>query len=83
MAMRNADTRTPTAPTAEPHCASCGQRIDAAPTIERFGERFCSEPHAEQFVDGVRAARIEAAARRDTADACSSLQPAGQRAWKD
>lgn len=83
MAMRNADTRTAAEQAAEPHCAYCGQRIDAAPTIERFGEWFCSDAHAEQFVEGVRAARIEVAARRDTTDACGSLPPAGQRTWKD
>ena len=81
MAMADAKTRTPTEQTAERHCAYCGQRIDAASTIERFGERFCSESHAEQFTEGVRAARIETAARR-AADACS-LPPAGQRTWKD
>ena len=80
--MTNANTRTPTEKTAEPHCAYCGQRIDAAPTIERFGERFCSKPHAEQFVDGVRAARIETVARQNDAVACS-LTPAGRRTWKD
>lgn len=69
-------------PMAQPYCASCGQRIDVPQTIARFGERFCSEAHAEQFVDGVRAARIEAAARQNVADACS-LPPAGQRSWRD
>ena len=75
--MTDTETRTPT----EPHCAYCGQRIEPSPIIERFGERFCSAPHAEEFTEGVRAARIETAARR-AADACS-LPPAGQRTWQD
>jgi len=31
--------------------------------IERFGEAFCSEGHAEEFVKEVRAVRIQAAMR--------------------
>ena len=45
------------------YCAFCGAeagRDGAAP--ERFGEVFCSEGHAEEFVQGVRAARAQAAA---------------------
>lgn len=48
------------------HCAYCGHPLAhdlLAP--ERFGEPFCSESHAEEFVTGVRAARIKAAAGRD------------------
>lgn len=44
-------------------CAFCGSEVGgdgAAP--ERFGEVFCSEGHAEEFVKGVRAARAQAAA---------------------
>jgi hypothetical protein len=48
------------------HCGYCGHPIaaDAAPA-ERFGERFCSDAHAEEFVAGVRAARTEAVAARE------------------
>ncbi len=73
------------------HCAYCGRPVpgDAA-APERFGERFCSESHADEFVAGVRAARTEAAAsaeagaskRADHAGACA-LPPAGQRSWRD
>ena len=67
------------------HCAYCGHSIEnAGPVIERFGERLCSEAHAEEFTVGVRAARIETAARAGSAapKACA-LPPAGQRTWKD
>lgn len=48
-----------------PHCAYCGQPIATdQPVVERFGEPFCSERHAEEFAAGVRAARVDAAARR-------------------
>lgn len=66
------------------HCAYCGHAIDlSAPASERFGEQFCSEAHAEQFAEGVRSARIGAAARRGTAGSTCSLPPLGQRHWKD
>jgi predicted nucleic acid-binding Zn ribbon protein len=57
--MRREQTEPPS------HCAYCGQPIagDSA-AVERFGERFCSERHAEEFTAGVRAARIDAAAAR-------------------
>ncbi len=82
-------TRLPAAPS---HCGYCGLRIAeevAAP--QRFGERFCSEGHADEFAAGVRAARIGAAARREDRDAhpaatngmACALPPAGQRSWRD
>jgi len=89
--MPNDAARTMTEPATEPHCAYCGHRIEAdTAVIERFGEPFCSEGHAEQFTQGVRAARIEAAARQEevagrepqTPPACS-LPPPGQRTWRD
>jgi hypothetical protein len=65
-------------------CAYCGHRIDGdAPLRERFGERFCSEAHAEQFAEGVRAARMEAASRPEASGTACSLPPAGQRTWTD
>lgn len=72
------------------HCAYCGHAFsneEQAP--ERFGERFCSDAHAEAFVDGVRAACMGAAARAETASVHSqaspatgcAMPPAGQRTW--
>ena len=57
-------TGTRDAKAARRDCAVCGQ--PGAPgeaAIERFGEAFCSEPHAQEFVQAVRAARVEAAAK--------------------
>lgn len=52
-----------------PHCAYCGRPIVTDQrAIERFGEPFCSEGHAEEFAAGVRAARVDAAARRPIPD---------------
>ena len=66
------------------HCAYCGHAVrDGAPAIKRFGEPFCSESHAEEFVGGVRAARIEAAARAETPAPACALAPSGQRTWKN
>ncbi len=69
------------------HCAYCGHPI---PGDSDVLERFCSEAHADQFVAGVRAARMETAARAealaskkpDHSGACA-LPPAGQRSWRD
>ncbi|MGH7392344.1 MAG: DUF2933 domain-containing protein [Candidatus Rokuibacteriota bacterium] len=78
-----------------PHCAYCGHPIpDATEAPERFGERFCSEAHADEFAAGVRSARIEAAARAEAraeavsngaSQAASHGQPAGQqkKSWTD
>lgn len=66
------------------HCAYCGRTVSQdTPAIERFGERFCSEDHAEEFTGGVRAARIQAAAQRENAHPGCDIPPAGQRTWKD
>jgi hypothetical protein len=74
------------------HCVYCGHAItEAADAPERFGERFCSEAHAEQFAAGVRAARTGVAARAASnpgseaappAGACA-LPSAGQGRWTD
>jgi hypothetical protein len=82
------ETRTPSS---AKHCASCGLSIDAADAPERFGEPFCSDAHAEQFATGVRAARMELAARATpkpgsapaTAAGACALPAAGQRRWTD
>lgn len=74
------------------HCAYCGHPLEGATSApERFGERFCSESHAEEFAAGVRAARTEAAARQDAAPAhartmasgACPMPAAGVRTWSD
>ena len=72
------------------HCAYCGHTITGeAKAPERFGEPFCSDAHAEEFVTGVRAARMQAAARPEKTevrgetkggDACALASPA-ERGW--
>lgn len=76
-------------PPSEPrYCAYCGREIDrSAAGIERFGEPFCSEVHVETFVTGVRAARVQAAATLEAAQAGTGVgdQPAAAPAgwnWK-
>ena len=66
------------------YCAGCGHALapEMSP-IERFGERFCSEAHAEEFASGVRAARMRAAAQSGSAPASCAMAAAGQRTWKD
>src|SRR6266849_6187596 len=72
------------------HCAYCGRLIAAeADAPERFGERFCSAAHAEEFVAGVRGARVAKAARAEDrtvmeADgkACA-LTTSSQLSWRD
>lgn len=44
------------------YCPICGEEANSSGlAIERFGELFCSDGHAEEFVKEVRAARIQAA----------------------
>jgi len=73
------------------YCALCGGDADVhGLATERFGEAFCSDGHAEEFVDEVRAARIQAAALRTAEPATTERgqpdQPAApaakQRNWK-
>lgn len=67
------------------YCAYCGHQLSGGePVSQRFGEWFCSEAHAEQFAEGVRAARMENAARGDLAEAGGCRLPSpGQRTWRD
>jgi len=66
------------------HCSYCGHAVpDETPAIERFGKRFCAESHAEEFVAGVRAARIQSAARDEMRATACAPAPAGQQTWKD
>ena len=65
------------------HCAYCGHALaDDTPVIERFGEPFCSEPHAEEFTAGVRATRMQAAARSDSPGTACALSPAARPGWR-
>ena len=65
------------------HCAYCGHALaDDTPVIERFGEPFCSEPHAEEFTTGVRAARMQAVARSDSPGMACGLSPLGGPGWR-
>jgi hypothetical protein len=68
------------------HCGYCGHHIATAGAApQRFGEHFCSEQHADQFATGVRAARIEAAARHADGDADAAMHcavPAGRQDWR-
>jgi hypothetical protein len=66
-------------------CAYCGHPVRPdQPRIERFGQSFCSDVHADDFTAGVREARMtEAAARPPAATSCRSMPPAGQRTWID
>ena len=74
MTTRSAETAT--------HCAYCGHPISgAADAPARFGDRFCSDAHADEFVTGVRAARMEAAARSENG-ACAVTTP-GRASWRD
>ena len=90
---RSADLTTPPngtgAPGAKPagrYCALCGQPADPGEAaIKRFGELFCSEAHAHEFVQTVRAARVEAAVTGSTAverGGGLANPPASPRDWK-
>jgi hypothetical protein len=66
------------------HCAYCGRLIAAeADAPERFGERFCSAAHAEEFVARVREARMAKADRAaiEVGKACA-LTTASQPSWR-
>src|SRR3990172_7423282 len=41
------------------YCAFCGAEVGQEGAPERFGEIFCSDAHAEEFVKGVRAVRVQ------------------------
>jgi hypothetical protein len=61
----------------ESYCTYCGVELDRAAAPTRFGEPFCSDAHAEAFVQEARAARIESAAGVDqTTDAAPARGPA-------
>ena len=60
------------------YCSYCGADLDGTGGLPmRFGERFCSDEHADAFVREARAARIESAA---TADQTTDVASPGGRA---
>lgn len=70
------------------YCALCGHAVPPGSVVpERFGEAFCSEGHAAEFTNGVRAARVQAAATADavmavTPEADGKPAPAAKPGWK-
>ena len=61
-------TGAPDSKLAVRYCALCGRTPDPGEAaIDRFGEAFCSEAHAEEFVRTVRVARVQAAVTAETA----------------
>ena len=66
------------------YCAYCGHALAGdTSVIVRFGEPFCSEAHAEEFTAGVRAARMQAAARSDSAGTACAISPVPRQSWGD
>jgi hypothetical protein len=60
------------------YCSYCGADLDGSGGLPmRFGERFCSDEHADAFVREARAARIESVA---TADQTTDMASPGGRA---
>ncbi|MBI4013908.1 MAG: DUF2933 domain-containing protein [Candidatus Rokubacteria bacterium] len=77
----------PGASAAERYCTVCGTRVNPdGPPIERFGEPFCSEAHATEFVDQVRGARVRHAATPPAAAPACAMGAGGAAApgqrWK-
>jgi Protein of unknown function (DUF2933) len=68
------------------YCARCGGPVGVGEAaITRFGEAFCSDAHAQEFVEAVRATRVQAAAGAQTAierAAAPADVPAERRDWK-
>lgn len=73
---------------AERYCALCGQQADPRGTaVDRFGEAFCSDAHAQEFAKAVRTARVQIAAASpgttEIARAESSAEGASKaQSWK-
>jgi len=64
------------------YCAYCGSDLHAADGLPmRFGERFCSDGHADAFVQEARAARIESAAIADQTTATASPAAPASARW--
>ncbi|MBI4637726.1 MAG: hypothetical protein HY727_15425 [Candidatus Rokubacteria bacterium] len=61
--------------TTERYCPICGKPVTEG-TYNRFGEWCCSDPHADEYVAGVRAQKQGQAAASAPAPA-----PRGERHW--
>ena len=83
IASRNGDGAVPET-AAGRYCALCGHRASGS-AVERFGEPFCGEAHAEEFVQAVRAARVQAAATALAPAEASPIEVSAtpaRREWK-
>jgi len=68
-------------PTDTRYCPVCGEEVTLhGPKIERFGETFCSERHAEEFTLEVRQRRVVAAIAPETSAISESGAPV-RSAW--
>ena len=57
------------------YCAVCGADANVhGLAVEGFGEVFCSDGHAEEFVKEVRAARVQAAAAALSVPPCTTTE---------
>jgi len=66
-------------PTETRYCPICGEAAAVhGLQVERFGETFCSDGHAEEFVRAVRTARVQAVTRLAVEPPTAGVeQPAG------
>ena len=68
--------------TEDSYCTYCGADLDrAAETPKRFGEPFCSDAHADAFVQEARAARIRSAATADPTPDTAPARGQAPSAW--
>lgn len=77
-----------------PYCAVCGMDLRThGAEIQRFGEAFCSQAHADDFAAAVTAERVQLALRNeaparngtvpeDPAGHCATMAAAGASPWK-
>ena len=63
------------------YCPVCGIEV-SSPAEVLFGETLCSRNHADEFVEQVRAARIQAAAALAEQPAPSVASTSKPRDWK-
>ena len=63
------------------YCPVCGIEV-FSPVEVRFGEMFCSQSHADEFVEKVQAVRIQAAAALAEQPAPSVASTSKPRDWK-
>lgn len=46
------------------YCGVCGMKVDKASDFQRFGKHFCSEGHAQQYVQEMEQSRQVALSRQ-------------------